>query len=103
MTVAEEEYRKRLKDITDLMDTAHGRRIAHRILASSGCLARPANFIDPAQISYSEGKRSIGFDIYSDIMDAAPKKFQIMILEAQERQEKINLRLLKEQGETNNE
>ena len=96
-TVAEDEKRKRLKDIETAMETAHGRRIIYRVLASSGCLARPVLFSDPAQISFAEGKRSVGFDIYADVVDAAPKKLQVMILEAQERQDRINERVKHEQ------
>ena len=89
MAVHEEERRKDLADVKTMMDTAHGRRIVYRVLKSSGCLDRPAAMTEPALISYTEGQRSIGFDLFADVMEVAPKKFMVMILEAKERAELV--------------
>lgn len=81
-----EERRRDLAAVEKLMDNAQGRRVAYRLLKLSGCLDRPAPLTDAALVTYHEGRRSIGFELFADIMEIAPKRFMVMILEAQERE-----------------
>jgi hypothetical protein len=96
MGVAEQERNKELDDIKTQMNTVEGRRFIYRILKTSGYLDRPAVMTDPAVLSYYGGKQSIGFDLFADVMDVAPKKFPVMILEAKERHEKLVVLLERE-------
>lgn len=101
MSVVEEERRKELKDIKDLMETAHGRRIVFRLLKSTGCLDSPF-MVDPSAISHYQGMRYVGFKWFEDVMEVAPKKFPVMIMEAKERIAQVRDQLEREK-ETNHE
>lgn len=102
MGVHEEERRKDLNDIARLMDSREGRRVMFRVLQSSGCLDRPGIISDASAVMYLEGKRSIGFDLFADMMEAAPKKYMVMVLEAKERNEMVTA-LLEKEKEMNDE
>jgi hypothetical protein len=102
MTIAEEIRRKELKDIETQMETSQGRRLIWRILEKCNVFATTwaaeANLM-----SFREGGRNIGLMLLQDVMEAAPKKYMVMMLEANEARERINLRILKEQEEAINE
>jgi hypothetical protein len=101
MTVAEQERQRELADVRKVMDSVEGRRVMFRILKTSGCLDRPCVITDPTAVSYYEGKRSIGFDFFADIMDVASKKFTAMNMEAKERSEYLASLMEKERERAN--
>jgi hypothetical protein len=101
VSVHNEERRKDLKDIKDLMETAHGRRVIWRIL-EVGRVFSSTFSIEPLNMAFLEGHRNIGLAFLADVMDVAPKKFQVMMLEAKERKDLV-LTLLAKEEETNNE
>lgn len=95
MSVADEERRKDLNDIKLLMDTAHGRRVVWRILESGRVFASTFS-VEALNMAFMEGQRNTGLSILADVMEVAPKKFQVMMLEAKERRELVNAILEKE-------
>lgn len=86
MTLPEEQQAMEHKDIIETMAHAQGRRVLYRVLKLSGCLDRPGAF-DPNIMAFMEGQRSIGFEFLKDIIDQAPKKFMVMLMEAKEREQ----------------
>lgn len=95
MSVAEEERRKDLNDIKGLMDSAQGRRVIWRIL-ESGRVFSSTFSVEPLNMAFMEGQRNAGLSILADVMEIAPKKFQVMMLEAKERRELVSALLEKE-------
>ena len=84
MRVYELKRDEELADIKELMGSVTGRRFIYRLLKKSGCLDSPQIITDPLVVNHLEGQRSIGFDIFREVMDVAPKKFIAMIMEAKE-------------------
>lgn len=100
MSVVDEERRKDLKDIKDLMDTAHGRRVVWRIL-EAGRVFSSTFSVEALHMAFMEGQRNAGLSILADVMEVAPKKFQVMMLEAKERRDIVSAILDKEKELTN--
>jgi hypothetical protein len=96
MTVYEEEQGKRLKDVKDLMDTALGRRFIFRQLESC-CVFQAVYNTEHGAMAFNEGKRNAALPILADVFEAAPKKFQVMMLEAKENRDRLQQRLEREQ------
>lgn len=101
MGVIEEERRKDLQDIKSLMDSAQGRRIVWRLL-EQGKVFNTTFSIDQPVMCFQEGARNIALSFLADVMEIAPKKLQVMMLEAKERRDLVCALMAKEE-ETNYE
>ena len=99
MKVYEEERVKELKDIELLMDDARGRRVLNRLLEHCHVFHSTMAVGDPHATAFNEGKRNAALPFLADIMEAAPKKFMVMMLEGKERRDRIKFRLEKETEE----
>lgn len=82
--IAEEERLRDLADITWLMENAAGRRIMNRLIVA-GHIFQFNFFPDPRMQSLWDGERNLALQFFNDITEAAPKKYQVMMLEAKER------------------
>jgi len=82
--IQQEARQRDLADIAKLMDYAEGRRVLYRILEEAKIFHITGN-LDAMYLACREGQRNIGLAILNDIMEAAPKKYQVMMLEAKER------------------
>ena len=80
------ERQRELSDIRELMDTARGRRIMWRILEGGRVFASTFS-PEPLNMAAMEGARSLALRFLADVMETAPKKFQVMLLEAKEARE----------------
>lgn len=100
MSISDEERRKDLNDIKLLMDTTHGRRVVWRIL-EAGRVFSSTFSVESLHMAFMEGQRNAGLSILADVMEVAPKKFQVMMLEAKERRDIVSAILEKEKELTN--
>jgi len=102
MSVYEDERRKDLQDIKSLMDTAQGRRVVWRLL-EYGKVFSPTFSIEQPVMCFQEGARNMALTFLADVMEIAPKKFQVMMLEAKERRDLVETLLGKEKETINEE
>ena len=86
-----------LEDMVLQMGTVQGRRFVYRLMLLSGFLAPPSPY-DASYLAYDYGRRSIGQQIFYDIMAAAPKKFTAMMMEAREEETRIT-EIAQQQGD----
>lgn len=103
--IAQEARQRDLADIAKLMDSAEGRRVIYRILEAAKIFHANDNY-DAAYMAAEKGQRIIGLIVLNDIMEAAPKKYQVMMLEAKERRQLRQKReeaAMKEKKENANE
>ncbi len=100
MGVREEERRKELNDIRDQMETAQGRRVIWRLLEAGKVFSTTFN-AEALSMAFLEGHRNIALSFLADVMDVAPKKFNVMMLEAKERREIVKALLEKEREAEN--
>lgn len=94
--VLERERQKDLRDIKNLMDSESGRRIIWRVFDKSHVFATSFN-PDTSVMAFNEGERNVALTLLADVMEVAPKKFQVMLLEAKERRDLVEKELEKEQ------
>ena len=84
--IADEERKRDLADMATIADTAAGRRFLYRILETA-CVFQPTFSSDALFMSFREGQRNIGLIALNDITEAAPKRYQVMMMEAKERRQ----------------
>lgn len=92
---AEEERRRRQEEISDLckvMGSKEGRRFMWRLLSDAGVFR---STFDPnaGQMSFNEGYRNAGLKQMTDILEACPQQYALMLDEqrkAKERDEQRN-------------
>jgi hypothetical protein len=93
--VLQNERLKDLSDIKNLMDTQSGRRIVWRVLERGKVFSTTFN-VDAPTMAFLEGQRNVALELLADVMETAPKKFQVMMLEAKERRELVDQLMDKE-------
>lgn len=87
---AEEERLAREKEKSDLcwvMGNKQGRRFIHRQLSDAGVWLSSFN-VDNAVMAFNEGRRNVGLKLLSEIMEACPEKYNLMLTEQKEAREK---------------
>ena len=101
MSVAAALRVKDLQDIKSMMETAQGRRVIWRVLESGRVFCSTFS-TEPLQMAFMEGQRNAGLALLSDVMEIAPKKFQVMMLEAKERRDLMS-EMMEKEREADNE
>jgi len=90
--VAAEWQQQRENDLRQAMDTAQGRRLLFGIMSGTGTFSK--TFTGSSQSYYNEGRRSVGLDLFHEVMDIEPSRFLTMWNEDKEaraeRERRIN-------------
>ncbi len=76
---------KELADVRAVVSTAEGRRFYWRYMAMAGTFRRSFG-IDDATTNFNEGRRSLGNDLFHDVMTAKPEAYLLMQREYASRQ-----------------
>lgn len=76
-TELEKAREKELADLRVVLSNPEGRRTFWRYLASAGTFRRSFG-IDDATTNFNEGRRSLGNDMFNDIMTAKPESYLLM-------------------------
>lgn len=76
------ERERELEDLRDILATKGGRRFVWRVLDASELFA--VSNVMNASIYFLEGKRSLGKQLYADVMEAAPEAYLLMMKESKE-------------------
>lgn len=77
---SEQEQRNRdrhLDDIREILKTPQGRRLLWNILSSCAVMSASMS-LEPLNMAYREGQRSIGLTMMQDIMEAQPEAYDRM-------------------------
>lgn len=80
---AERQRQREIEDLTQLMDTAHGRRFVWKLLGQCGVF-RLSYSGELASTSFNEGQRNIGLGLFAEIMAHCPNLYLLMAEEAKE-------------------
>ena len=75
MNEQEKERQRLKKDLEVVMSTPSGRRIIWRLLGIAGTFTRSFDTDSQYATAFNEGKRSVGLDIYDDIMQYCPERY----------------------------
>lgn len=80
---AKREREHELQDISMLMGSRPGRRLAYRLL--SMCNVYKSSFnLNGSLTNFNEGMRQVGLNWLADINEAAPEQYLVMLKEAKE-------------------
>lgn len=82
----------RERDLRQVIETKSGRRFLFSLMSASGTFEK--TFTGSSQSYFNEGRRSIGLELFHEVMDMEPDKFVAMWKEdkqaAAERERRIN-------------
>ena len=68
---------RHLEDIRETLKTPQGRRLLWEILSTCGVMSASMS-MEPLNMAYREGQRSIGLTLMQDIMEAQPEAYDRM-------------------------
>lgn len=75
MNEQEKERQRLKKDLEVVMSTPSGRRVIWRLLSIAGTFTRSFDSSSQYATAFNEGKRSVGLDLYDDIMTYCPERY----------------------------
>lgn len=69
-----------IRDLVEVMNTAAGRSLIHRLLSRAGVF-RISFSGDPHQTAFNEGQRNIGLWVLTEAMSHTPEQYALMLKE----------------------
>lgn len=80
---AKSQREQELEDVRSLLATQHGRRFIWRYLSACGVFTSSWNH-SGSIMCFNEGQRNIGLKLLSDVNEASPDAYLVMMKEAKE-------------------
>lgn len=89
--VQEREALRRARDLQAVLDTEHGRRFLFRLILETRTFE--SSFTGNSMSFYNDGRKSVGLDLFHEVMELDPVLFQQMWTEHKEAEALVNAQL----------